>query len=64
MELSYQRTLAKIILLLQTNHQGCKQEVVNIAKEELGIEVEHNTIREMMNEISESEIDKFLAALK
>ena len=63
MDLNHKRTLAKIILLLQTDHHGCKQEAVNIAKEGLGIEVEHNSIREMINEISESEIDQFLSSL-
>lgn len=64
MELAQKRTLAKIILLLQTNHHGCKQEAVNIAKEGLGIEIEHNSIREMINEISETEIDNFLDSIK
>ena len=31
-----------------------------MAKEALGIEIEHNSIREMINEISEKQIEKFM----
>ncbi|MDN3652336.1 hypothetical protein QWY77_06120 [Thalassotalea ponticola] len=64
METEHTKALAKIILLLQTDHHGCKQEALNIAKESLGIEVEHNSIREMINEISDNDIDRFLSSIE
>jgi ribosomal protein L12E/L44/L45/RPP1/RPP2 len=54
------KVLVKIILTLQSDHHGCKEEAINIAKEALGIEIEHNSIREMINEISEDQIEKFM----
>ncbi len=60
MELEQKKVLAKIILTLQSDHHGCKEESINMASEALGIEVEHNPIREMINEISEEQIEKFI----
>jgi ribosomal protein L12E/L44/L45/RPP1/RPP2 len=53
--------LVKIILTLQSDHHGCKEEAINMAKEALGIEIEHNAIRKMINEISEEQIEKFMS---
>lgn len=64
MELEHKKLLTKIILTLQSDHHGCKEEVINMAKFALGIEIEHNTIREMINEISEEQIECFLKSLQ
>lgn len=61
MEIEQKKILAKIILTLQSDHHGCKEEAINIAKEALGIEVEHNSIREMINVVSQEKIDDFIA---
>ena len=63
-ESELKRSLVKIILTLETQHHGCREEALNIAKETLGFEIEHNPIREMINVISEDEVDKELALLK
>lgn len=60
MDNEQKKVLVKIILTLQSDHHGCKEEAINIAKEALGIEIEHNSIREMINEISEDQIEKFM----
>ncbi|MBA6304926.1 hypothetical protein [Colwellia sp. MB02u-14] len=60
MEIDQKKLFVKIILTLQSDHHGCKEEAVNMAKEALGIEIEHNSIREMINEISEEQIEKFM----
>jgi hypothetical protein len=59
-EIDQKKLFVKIILTLQSDHHGCKEEAVNMAKEALGIEIEHNSIREMINEISEEQIEKFM----
>jgi ribosomal protein L12E/L44/L45/RPP1/RPP2 len=61
MELKDKEVLVKIILTLQSDHHGCKEEAINMAKEALGIEIEHNAIRKMINEISEEQIEKFMS---
>ncbi|WP_371196086.1 hypothetical protein [Glaciecola sp. SC05] len=60
MELKQKQFLVKLILTLETNHNGCKQEVINMLKEELGLSVAHNSIREMINTISQKQINEFL----
>ncbi|MBA6295964.1 hypothetical protein [Colwellia sp. MB02u-9] len=60
MEIEQKELLVKIILTLQGDHHGCKEEAINMAKEALGIEIEHNSIREMINEISEEQIENFM----
>jgi hypothetical protein len=60
MDLNQKKLLAKIILTLQSDHHGCKEEAINMAKEALGIDIEHNSIREMINKIPEEEIDRFV----
>jgi hypothetical protein len=57
------KVLVKVILTLQSDHHGCKEEAINMAKEALGIEVEHNSIREMINVVSEEKIDKYMALI-
>lgn len=57
------KVLVKVILTLQSDHHGCKEEAINMAKEALGIEVEHNSIREMINVVSEDEIEKYMALI-
>jgi hypothetical protein len=57
------KVLVKIILTLQSDHHGCKEEAVNMAKEALGIKIEHNSIREMINEVSEDQIEKFMSLI-
>jgi hypothetical protein len=57
------KVLVKIILTLQSDHHGCKEEAINMAKEALGIEIEHNPIREMINIVSEDQIEKFMNLL-
>jgi len=59
-EIEQKQVFVKIILTLQSDHHGCKEEAINMAKEALGIEIEHNSIREMINEISEEQIEKFM----
>ena len=61
MELEQKKVLAKIILTLQSDHHGCKEEAINMAKTALGIEIEHNSIREMINEISDDKIEEFMS---
>ncbi|MGK2233245.1 hypothetical protein [Colwellia polaris] len=60
MEFEHKKVLAKIILTLQSDHHGCKEEAINIAKEALGIEIEHNSIREMINIVTEEQVGNFL----
>jgi len=57
------KVLVKVILTLQSDHHGCKEEAINMAKEALGIEVEHNSIREMINVVSEEQIEEFMALI-
>ncbi|MBA6390478.1 hypothetical protein H4J38_06735 [Colwellia sp. BRX10-3] len=57
------KVLVKVILTLQSDHHGCKEEAINMAKEALGIEVEHNSIREMINVVSEEKIEQFMALI-
>ena len=63
MEIEQKKVLAKIILTLQSDHHGCKEEAINMAKEALGIEIEHNPIREKINEIPEEEIARFMSVV-
>jgi len=63
MEIYQKKIFAKIILTLQSDHHGCKEEAINMAKEALGIEIEHNSIREMINEISEDKIEMFISLI-
>ncbi|ALO34585.1 hypothetical protein CMT41_07550 [Colwellia sp. MT41] len=63
MKIEQKKLLVKVILTLQSDHNGCKEEAINMAKEALGIDVEHNSIREMINKISEEQIEKFMALL-
>ncbi len=56
--------LVKIILTLESQHHGCREEALNIAKETLGYDIEHNPIREMINNISEEEVVKMVSSLK
>lgn len=60
MDTNQKQFLAKLILTLETNHNGCKQEVINMVKEELGLEIDHNSIREMINVISEEQVNDYL----
>lgn len=64
MNLKQKQFLARLILTLETNHNGCKQEVINMVKEELGLSVSHNSIREMINIISDKQINDFLETNK
>lgn len=52
--------LAKIILTLQSDHHDCKEEAINIAKDALGIEIEHNRIREMINQVPNTKVKEFV----
>jgi hypothetical protein len=63
MEIEQKRLLAKILLTLEVNHNGCKQEAVNLLREALGIEIEHNPIREMINTITNLQVESFLESL-
>jgi len=63
MEIEQKKLLVKIILTLQSDHHGCKEEAINMAKEALGIEIEHNSIREMINEVSEDQIERFMSII-
>ena len=63
MNIEQKKLLVKMILTLQSDHHGCKEEAINMAKEALGIEVEHNTIREMINVVSEEKIERFMNLL-
>ncbi|AOW76229.1 hypothetical protein A3Q34_04775 [Colwellia sp. PAMC 20917] len=60
MEIEQKKLLVKLILTLQSDHHGCKEEAINIAKEALGIEIEHNSIREMINIVSEQKIEEYM----
>lgn len=53
--------LAKIIIVLQKQGHGCNEEAINIAKQALGHEIEHNHIREMINHIDDRDIEKFIS---
>lgn len=55
--------LIKIILTLEKDHHGCKEEGILIAKHLLGVEVESNPIREMINEVSQQEVEDYKKAL-
>jgi predicted secreted Zn-dependent protease len=57
--------LIKIILTLEKDHHGCKEEGISIAKQLLGveIEVESNPIRAMINEVSQQEIEDYKKVL-
>ncbi len=63
MDSEQKKVLVKIILTLQSDHHGCKEEAINMAKEALGIEIEHNLIREMINEIPDTKIKNFISCL-
>jgi hypothetical protein len=63
METKQKHLLAKILLTLEVNHHGCKQEAINLLKEALGMEIEHNSIREMINVITNEQIENFLQSL-
>ncbi|KKM04034.1 hypothetical protein LCGC14_1768260 [marine sediment metagenome] len=63
MKLEHKKAFVKIILTLQNDHHGCKEEAVNLAKEALGFEIDHNLIREMINVISEDEINKIVKTI-
>lgn len=63
MNIEQKKLLVKVILTLQSDHHGCKEEAINMAKEALGIVVEHNSIREMINVVSEEQIEKFMALI-
>ena len=56
--------LVKIILTLESQHHGCREEALNIAREVLGYRIEHNPVREMINSISETDVEQMLATLK
>lgn len=58
------KTLVKIILTLENNHHGCKEEAVNLAKQALGYEIEHNEIREMINQVSDEKVETITASIK
>ncbi|BEU01904.1 hypothetical protein OAG1_07040 [Agarivorans sp. OAG1] len=62
-EQNIKEVLIKIILTLENDHHGCKQEACNIAKSALGIDFQHNDLREMMNSISEHDIQRIVALL-
>lgn len=64
MNRAMQETLVKIIVTLENDHHGCKNEAVNLAKSALGIEIEHNAIREMINCLDEERVQKILSMLK
>jgi hypothetical protein len=63
MDFEQKKVLSKIILTLQSDHHGCKEEAINMAKEALGIEIEHNSIREMINEVSEEQLERFMSLI-
>lgn len=52
--------LVKIIVTLENDHHGCKEEAINLAKTALGMKIEHNTIREMINSLDEKHIQDFM----
>lgn len=53
----------KIILTLENDHHGCKEEAINIAKTALGVKIEHNTIREMINNLDEKHIQDVMTKI-
>ena len=55
--------LIKIILTLENDHHGCKEEGILIAKQLLGVKIESNHIREMINEVSQQEIEDYKKVL-
>ncbi|MCG9698002.1 hypothetical protein [Shewanella sp. Isolate11] len=64
MDRSAQETLVKIIVTLENDHHGCKDEAINLAKSALGIDIEHNAIREMINHLDEERVQKILSTLE
>ncbi|GGW72358.1 hypothetical protein GCM10008111_30580 [Alishewanella tabrizica] len=64
MDTVLKKTLVKIILTLQDDHHGCKEEAINLAKQALGCEIQHNDIREIINKISEERVDKIVSTLE
>ncbi len=60
MDIEQKKLLVKVLLTLQSNHNGCKEETMNIVKEALGIDIEHNVIREMINVIPQEQIDLYI----
>lgn len=42
-------SLERIIEVLKQNKNGCNQEAINIALDALGVNVEHNAVREFLN---------------
>ncbi len=59
----YRVALVKIILTLQNQKHGCKEEAINIAMEALGSEIEHNPIREMINSIKDEDVKRLVTSL-
>ncbi|WP_068546541.1 hypothetical protein [Thalassotalea crassostreae] len=60
---SIKKGLVKIILTLENNHHGCKQEASNIARELLGCKIEHNEVREMINVVEDEDIESVIKSL-
>jgi ribosomal protein L12E/L44/L45/RPP1/RPP2 len=58
-----QRSLIRIILTLESKHHGCNEEAINIAKKALGYDIEHNHIREMINEINEKRVEEIMGKI-
>lgn len=59
----YKKSLAKIVLTLQSRHHGCSEEALNIALDALGVSIEHNTFREMLNIVTEEEVESFVKSI-
>lgn len=59
----YKIALAKIILTLQNSKHGCAEEAINIALSCFDVEVCHNEIREMLNQVSDDKVIKLLSIL-
>ena len=64
MDREMQETLVKIIVTLENDHHGCKEEAINLARIALGIEIEHNPIREMINSLDEKRVQEIISSLK
>jgi len=64
LESELKTALVKIILTLESEHHGCREEALNIAKHTLGYPIKHNPIREMINEISYEDVEKMVNSLK
>ncbi|MEZ9540315.1 hypothetical protein AB4160_19295 [Shewanella sp. 10N.286.51.B8] len=57
------KAIVRIVLTLEAQHHGCREEALNIAREALGLDIEHNPIREMINTIDEDSVDSFVEVL-